>query len=467
MTDFQMVSFIPKTAFSSLLVLGFLDMMDSWFIKSYYRTKVSHSFLSVSGIVSFRPCHSLSLQEKAEWLVVPLIVILAFVLGLLQSVFVGLAMSTLIFVAAFFRSGVVKYIANGLSVRSTIERPPKSADWLDANGELIQILVLQNYLFFGNASSILAYISSMFDSPDQSIDPLFVPPMPKYVILDLTLVTGMDTSSVDVFSDIKALCENHECKLFLAGTSRDLMKTMSLSGFKADTAKERSRRQLRFFSDLDAAVGKTEDMLLQTEGFEEQISHPSFGGTRGFEHALEHIDEQHVLDFAKDLKGLTKYTKRVRLEAGQILYEDVQVDRGIFFVEHGIVKIERDADETLTRKGSSDTFSRSATNSWGSLNRLNARSSEVVQAIARMKYAVGNGNWQQPSFRVARVGPGWILGANEALSQSAAPGVTIAGKSFLFVRCIMVYDLAYILNCPLHSVGMRTPFPFLCYFERS
>jgi MFS superfamily sulfate permease-like transporter len=55
MTDFQMVSFIPKTAFSSLLVLGFLDMMDSWFIKSYYRTKVCHYFLSVFGVVSFRP----------------------------------------------------------------------------------------------------------------------------------------------------------------------------------------------------------------------------------------------------------------------------------------------------------------------------------------------------------------------------------------------------------------------------
>ena len=117
----------------------------------------------------------------------PIIVVMAFVVGLLNAVFLGVGMSTFIFVAAFFRSGVVKYVANGISVRSTIERPPNAADWLDKNGELIQILVLQNYLFFGNSSSILAYISSMFEEPAPDVDPIFVPPIPKVLILDLTL----------------------------------------------------------------------------------------------------------------------------------------------------------------------------------------------------------------------------------------------------------------------------------------
>lgn len=223
-------------------------------------------------------------QEKTEWLVVPIIVVFAFVVGLLNAVFVGVAMSTFIFVASFFRSGVVKYIANGLSVRSTIERPPNAADWLDKNGELIQILIIQNYLFFGNSSSIFTYITSMFEDPNPSIDPAFVPPIPKVIIMDLTLVTGMDTSSVDIFGDILTLCNMNKCKLFLTGLSRDLIQTMSLNGFKADTAKVRAKRKLRFFSDLDSAVGKSEDMLLQQEGFEEQINAP-WHGRRGFEHA--------------------------------------------------------------------------------------------------------------------------------------------------------------------------------------
>lgn len=403
------------------------------------------------------------LQQKTEWLVVPLIVVFAFVVGLLNAVFLGIAMSTFIFVAAFFRSGVVKYIANGISVRSTIERPPNAAEWLDTNGELIQVLVLQNYLFFGNASSILAYISSMFEEPDPLIDPIFVPPIPKIVILDLTLVTGMDTSSVDVFKDILNLTSSRDCKLFLAGLSRGLIQTMALSGLKADKANKRSARKLRFFLDLDAAVGKSEDMLLQQEGFEDQLSHPAFLGNRGFEQCLVHIDKQHSVSFAKDLKGLSKYTTKVTLEPGQILYEDVQADHGLFFIEHGILKVERDVDATLTRKGNGDTLSRNATNHWASLNHVNARGSEMAEQIAKAK--ANSQAWHQPKFRVARIGPGWVIGAGEILSQTILEGVRIAGKYFLIcyqtccalIQCFWSHEsLSKVSKCELHHISFDT-----------
>lgn len=163
---------------------------------------------------------------------------------------------------------------------------------------------------------------------------------------------------------------------------------------------------------------------------------------------LKHIDESHSVDFAKDLKRLEKFSSRITLEPHQILYEDVKVDRGLFFIEQGIVKVERDADATVTRKGNGDTFSRAATNNWGSLNQL--KCADVARAIADMK-AKGNKSWEQRSFRVARyvfsiwycvghplkqthrlsrrdsIGPGWIIGMNEALSNTANPGVNIAG----------------------------------------
>ena len=112
-----------------------------------------------------------------------------------------------------------------------------------------------------------------------------------------------------------------------------------------------------------------------------------------------HIDDQHSLEFAKLLKPLAKHTTRITLEPNQILYEDVDVDRGLFFIEQGIVKVERDADATLTRKGNADTFSKNATNNWGSLNHL--KSLDVARAIADMK-SKGNKSWDQRSFRVAR-----------------------------------------------------------------
>jgi sulfate permease, SulP family len=165
LTDFRIIAFVPKMAFSCLLSLAFIDIILTWFIRSYAKTK-----------------------EKLEWLVVPLIVIFAFGVGLLEAVFLGIALSTFIFVSAFFRSGVVKFAASGKDgVRSTIERPVSNAQWLDEHGDLIQVVILQNYLFFGNASSILEYVSTLFDVPTEGNQYQELPPKPRFVILDMAL----------------------------------------------------------------------------------------------------------------------------------------------------------------------------------------------------------------------------------------------------------------------------------------
>lgn len=91
-------------------------MTDNWFIQSYHKT-----------------------EEKAEWLVVPIIVVLAFVVGLLKAVLLGIAMATFLFVGAFNRSGVVKYVATGMNIRSTIERPRNVSKWLDRSSNQIQV----------------------------------------------------------------------------------------------------------------------------------------------------------------------------------------------------------------------------------------------------------------------------------------------------------------------------------------
>lgn len=169
--EYLLVSFARHLRF-------FCCRLDGWFIKSYQRTR-----------------------SKVEWLVNPFIVIAAFSVGLLSAVFLGLALSTFFFVGAFYRSGVVKYAANGITMRSTIERPRNISQWLDLNGDYVQILVLQSYLFFGNATSVHNYVSTMFEEVDEDSDEMdvaFFPPIPKVLVLDFSLVPGIDGSAVDV-----------------------------------------------------------------------------------------------------------------------------------------------------------------------------------------------------------------------------------------------------------------------------
>lgn len=258
-----------------MLVLAFIDMTYTWFYKSYFKTK-----------------------DKSEWMVVPAIVICAFAFDLLSAVFLGIAFSTFIFVASFFRSGVVKYVANGVIIHSTIERPFKSSDWLNENGDLIQIVVLQNYLFFGNSSSVYTYICTMFEEKDRNDEECDEGARrPEFLVIDSTLVTGMDTSTVDVFNDIRNLCTSNGCKLLMAGMSPNLRTILALGGFKPETG-IRSNRKLRFFTSLDAALGKAEDMLLDSGFDEKEISGADrrerllSEGLNGFRTALRHIDEE-------------------------------------------------------------------------------------------------------------------------------------------------------------------------------
>ena len=85
------------------------------------------------------------------------------------------------------------------------------------------------------------------DSRQSSYDP---PPVPKVLIIDMSLNTGMDTSTLDIFAEIKELCKNNDCKLFLCGLSSRSKKGLGLTGVKPEPGL-RDLRQVRFFSDLD------------------------------------------------------------------------------------------------------------------------------------------------------------------------------------------------------------------------
>lgn len=84
-------------------------------------------------------------------------------------------------------------------------------------------------------------------------------------------------------------------------------------------------------------------------------------------------------------------------------------------------KIERPSDATLSRVGSSSTFYGNA----GSLNQLKARSGTIGRQLAKMKDTIADSSVR--NIRVARIGPGWVLGNTEALTGTANPGSAVAG----------------------------------------
>ena len=198
--------------------------------------------------------------------------------------------------AFLFVSQYILFI--GLSIRSTVERDAKSSDWLDQHADLIQVMVLQNYLFFGNASSCLPYIESMFEEFPDDDHYHDLPPKPAVVVIDINLVTGMDTSAIDVFHDIAVLCKLNSCRVFVSGASQNVRRELISRGFESSKT---------FFTALEPALGAAEDFILKEICCYEQREKTrvdrrmrllsedlvSLGnGDNGFLHALQQIDEQ-------------------------------------------------------------------------------------------------------------------------------------------------------------------------------
>ena len=386
LNKFELVGYFPRIVFSTLLFISSMDLLNNWFVLSYNKT-----------------------ADKGEWLIVPILSLFAFVVGVLPAVAFGMALSTMIFVGSFYKSGVVKFIATGMTVHSTTERNVDDAEWLDQNGDLIQVLVLQNYLFFGNANSVKNYVASMFSTRESAYE--HSTPSPKYLIIDFSLVTGMDTSSVEIFSDIVTLCYERKCQVFLAALSPSLSYVMKRGGVKPSSDVMSKYSILRLPPTLESALMKAEDGLLKfvlkTE--EREMIHVHERSRNavndGFLHALTLIDQKHGTAIASKLNDLRPFTSVVNLAAGESLFHNPdgsENDRelGLFFIEHGIIRVERDAFATNTRTGNTlrsidSSDAPTGLTSFGSLTNLKAA------WVSKLN------NDDKRNVRIARFGSGW------------------------------------------------------------
>jgi len=340
-------------------------------------------------------------------------------------------------------------VGSGLTLRSAVERGVREDEWLDQHGDWIQILVIQNYLFFGNGQSLLTYITTMFedddgDEPLSAIVPL--PPKPKYLVIDFCLVSGMDTSAVDIIQEIVALCtETNHCQLFLAGLNPTLKSTLIFSGLRGN-----QRQGWMYTMDMETALAKAEDGLLSSEFRLEELDQEetrkrsnSMRPSDGFLYALKKIDEQHGLNTREDLAELASMTTLVELDAGDVLVRDSRP--GLYFVESGLLRVQWSTANTtrhLAHPGygtinrlnaGQDPTNRptAVPESQVSIGHLNARSVTAGREMLKLKeqhyqQAAHHHANEQQSFRLARIGQGWIIGTIEASNGMKKPGIHVA-----------------------------------------
>ena len=132
----------------------------------------------------------------------------------------------------------------------------------------------------------------------------------------------------------------------------------------------------------------------------------------GLRHALREIDTQQNLSLSKHLIALEKYTTPIEINVGDQLNEvgsGHNLDRGLYFVEAGLLKCEHDSSASLTRGRSRSNPLFAAPHlgsSTDSIGQLRARSATVGRCANMLKKNPGAIMAQTDTFRLARIGPG-------------------------------------------------------------
>ncbi|TIB85653.1 hypothetical protein E3Q06_01840 [Wallemia mellicola] len=149
--------------------------------------------------------------NKLEYFTIWVIVISMSLLDFVTGVIIGIILACLFFVVQNARRRPVRAIFNGQSLKSTVRRHAIQRSFLHRVGKQTQIIRLQGFLFFGTINVVEEMTRNMLDAAQWDRNPL------RFLILDLSLVSGVDFSAAESFVRIAKLLIARDVTLVLCG----------------------------------------------------------------------------------------------------------------------------------------------------------------------------------------------------------------------------------------------------------
>ncbi len=226
----RLFGFVAKPILGAILLyLGF-DMLLNWAVQS--RRRVSPS----------------------EYATILFIMVAIVGFGFVYGIVLGLLFGCIIFVWNYSRIDAIKHSLTGKQMRSRLARSPQQSALLDAKGELIRILTLQGYIFFGVADRLYQSISAGLSQPGAATA--------QFLALDFRLVTGVDAAAVATLGRLRSVVERVGARLVIAGMHGDTLRDWIGGGG--------GKNNVQLFSDLDPALEWCEDEILRGPDTAEQ-----------------------------------------------------------------------------------------------------------------------------------------------------------------------------------------------------
>jgi sulfate permease, SulP family len=279
------LAYVPKCVLGGLLLSLGLDLLYRWLIASA-RQLSRMEYLSLIAIT---------------------VMILAwdFVAGIL----VGIVISCGTFALSASRVSAVKFSFDGSEYRSSLDRGARELALLAEHGRELQGMSLQSYLFFGSANQLYQHIKEL----------LLSRPECRHLLFDFRLVTGIDSSAIHSFAQIKQAVDKSGARLVLVNLSPALTSAFRAIGFLS--------KDVIVGSDLDHALESCEDAIIAEHRTQE-------AGVRTLRDWL--AEELGTPDYAD---ALTRQCRRIEFGPGDTIARQGEPSDSMHFILAGRVGV--------------------------------------------------------------------------------------------------------------------------------
>jgi SulP family sulfate permease len=227
-----LLSYLPTFMLGGLLLFLGLDFLVTWLYDAWFELPL------------------------ADYLIVVLIMGAINVIGFLEGVGLGIVVAVVLFVVSYSRLDVVRHALSGVHYHSNVERPRLYRGLLREKGQWLYILELHGFIFFGTATRLLERVRQRVNDPDL--------PALHFLVLDVRLVRGLDSSAVLSFTKMKQLAQQQGFTLIFTHLSPQIRRQLGEVLGEAPASDDNDNPLVRVFPDLDHGVAWCEAQMIQT-----------------------------------------------------------------------------------------------------------------------------------------------------------------------------------------------------------
>ena len=174
-----------------------------------------------------------------------------FVIGIL----IGIVLACVSYVVQTSQKSPIRGVYTGVVARSTVRRHPIQQRFLQQVGGQIYVMKLTGYMFFGTITSVEREIRDVLNDYNFKHRPI------RYLIVDLSHVTGIDFSAAEAFTRVRRQVAARNVELIFCGVEADSEVGKGLQGVGVWSNEGEG---VEIFVNLNGALEACENELLTT-----------------------------------------------------------------------------------------------------------------------------------------------------------------------------------------------------------